>query len=286
MANFFPFLDFGPFSILYQAAWLVRLDLKSRAIWASTFLANEMAKVDMLGVGEERPNNSRGRRKFKGGTVHGQNRDDLAVFVVLCFLALGGHCLQMLCLPGFGTHANTQNLPHFRAFPASIQEHSPPKCLFLMVNAQLPNRPAFALLQGGALFSTRILALTASRLPSMPSSKGACLSPLKSVAMKFHGNVRGEVGVISGPFCLETPYFHVWCPLIVQNCSCECSLELSSFQVFVLVPESLGVEKNAEEQQAYMHNRIGTEGQVQEVVLTSIVDPFFHQHLLSVPPSL
>ena len=51
-------------------------------------------------------------------------------FFVLCFLALGGHCLQMLCLPGFGTHANTQNLPHFRAFPASIQEHSPPKCLF------------------------------------------------------------------------------------------------------------------------------------------------------------
>ena len=25
LANFFPFLDFGPFSILYQAAWLVRL---------------------------------------------------------------------------------------------------------------------------------------------------------------------------------------------------------------------------------------------------------------------
>ena len=34
-------------------------------------------------------------------------------FFVLCFLALGRHCLQMLCLPGFGTHANTQNLPHF-----------------------------------------------------------------------------------------------------------------------------------------------------------------------------
>ena len=28
-------------------------------------------------------------------------------FFVLCFLALGGHCLQMLCLLGFGTHANT-----------------------------------------------------------------------------------------------------------------------------------------------------------------------------------
>ena len=45
----------------------------------------------------------------------------------------------MLCLPGFGSHANTQNLPHFRAFPASIQEHSPPKCLFFMANAKLPN---------------------------------------------------------------------------------------------------------------------------------------------------
>ena len=69
-------------------------------------------------------------------------------FFVLCFLALGGHCLQMLCLPGFGTHANTQNLPHFRAFPVSIWEHSPPKCLFFKANAKLPNRPGFAFLQG------------------------------------------------------------------------------------------------------------------------------------------
>ena len=66
-------------------------------------------------------------------------------FFVLCFL--GGHCLQMLCLPGFGTHASAQNLPHFRAFPASIREHSPPKCLFFMANAKLPNRPGFALLR-------------------------------------------------------------------------------------------------------------------------------------------
>ena len=69
-------------------------------------------------------------------------------FFVLCFLALGGRCLQMLCLPGFGTHANTQNLPHFRACPASNQEQCPPKCLFFMANAKLPNRPGFALLQG------------------------------------------------------------------------------------------------------------------------------------------
>ena len=51
-------------------------------------------------------------------------------FFVPCFLALGEHCLQMLCLPGFGTHASTHNLPHFRAFPASIRELSHPKCLF------------------------------------------------------------------------------------------------------------------------------------------------------------
>ena len=55
----------------------------------------------------------------------------------------------MLCLPGFGTHANTQNRPHFRAFPAFIQEQCPPKCLFFMANAKLPNRPGFALLRGG-----------------------------------------------------------------------------------------------------------------------------------------
>ena len=67
-------------------------------------------------------------------------------FFVLCFLALGGHCLQMLCLPGFGTHANTQNLPHFHAFLASIQEQCPLKCRFFIANAKLPNRPGFALL--------------------------------------------------------------------------------------------------------------------------------------------
>ena len=66
---------------------------------------------------------------------------------VLYFLAvaLGGHRAQMLCLPGFGTHANTQNLPHFRAFPASIQELSPPQMPISMANARLPNGPGFAL---------------------------------------------------------------------------------------------------------------------------------------------
>ena len=76
-------------------------------------------------------------------------------FFVLCFLALGGYCLQMLCLPGFGAHANTQNLPHFRAFPASIWEHSPPKCLFFKANAKLPNRPGFALPGSESLYMSK-----------------------------------------------------------------------------------------------------------------------------------
>ena len=50
---------------------------------------------------------------------------------------------QMLCLLGFGAHANTQNVPHFRAFPACNCAHSPPR--FFMANAILPNRPGFAL---------------------------------------------------------------------------------------------------------------------------------------------
>ena len=51
-----------------------------------------------------------------------------------------------------GTHANTQNLPHFRAFPAGIQEHSPPKCLFFMANAKLPNRlPVLPSYRGGVV---------------------------------------------------------------------------------------------------------------------------------------
>ena len=53
---------------------------------------------------------------------------------------------DMLCLPEIWDTRNTQNLPHFRAFPASIQEHSALKCLFFMASPKLPNRPGFALL--------------------------------------------------------------------------------------------------------------------------------------------
>ena len=50
----------------------------------------------------------------------------------------------MLCLPGFGTHANTQNLPHFRAFPASNEGALSPEMPIFMAKAKLPNRPGFA----------------------------------------------------------------------------------------------------------------------------------------------
>ena len=49
----------------------------------------------------------------------------------------------------------------------------------------------------------------------------------ESIVMKFNGNVRGEVRVnFLAFFCLETAHFHVRCPQIVRNCSCERSLEL------------------------------------------------------------
>ena len=90
----------------------------------------------------------------------------------------------MLCLPGFGTHANTQNLPHFRAFPASIQEHSPQKCLFFMANAKLPNRPGFALLPPSTPWRPRT--------PPLPPPP-AWAAPSRSLAKRATGG-GGEEG--------------------------------------------------------------------------------------------
>ena len=103
--------------------------------------------------GQEERWPAKGRKRKKGLVKTGQSigggcrwlkTGRFGIFSVLCFLALGGHCLQMLCLPGFGTHANTQNLSHFRA---SI--HCPslsPEMPIFMANAKLPNRPGSALL--------------------------------------------------------------------------------------------------------------------------------------------
>ena len=57
----------------------------------------------------------------------GKKKGRFGIFFVVCFLALGGHCLQILSLPGFGTHTNTQNLRHLRAVPASMRELSSPR---------------------------------------------------------------------------------------------------------------------------------------------------------------
>ena len=68
-----------------------------------------------------------------------------------------------------------QNLPHFRAFPASIQEQCPPKCLIFMANAaKLPNRPGLhsyrGVLQG--LKTRKISTITGDLVGSCGCSRG------------------------------------------------------------------------------------------------------------------
>ena len=43
------------------------------------------------------------------------------------------------------------------------------------------------------------------------------------MAMKFHGDVRGEVGVNFLTLVPQDPTFHVMYPQVVPNCSYECS---------------------------------------------------------------
>ena len=85
----------------------------------------------------------------------------ICLFFVLCFLALGGHCVQMLCSRGFGTHANTQNLPHFRVLPASIREPSPPQNAFFPGKRETAKSSQFAL--------PPIRSLVQSRSPALPN---------------------------------------------------------------------------------------------------------------------
>ena len=66
-------------------------------------------------------------------------------FFALCFLALGGHCLQMLCLPGFGTR-NTQTL-HIFVLPLLISRSTLPRNTYFfwqMLNCQIvPALPSY-----------------------------------------------------------------------------------------------------------------------------------------------
>ena len=83
-----------------------------------------LSKAEILGVGVFCPLSSK----------------DWTIWHFLCFVS----CVFVYQDSG---HTQTPRTCHIlRAFPASIQEHSPPKCLFFMANAKLPNRPGFALL--------------------------------------------------------------------------------------------------------------------------------------------
>ena len=57
------------------------------------------------------------------------------------------------------------------------------------------------------------------------------------MAMKFHGNVRGEVRVNFLALPVSKPYPSRTVPQIVQNGSCECSFEHCHSKSF-LVPDS------------------------------------------------
>ena len=53
-----------------------------------------------------------------------------------------------------------------------------------------------------------------------------------------------SAGELSGPFCLEPPYFHVWFPHIALNCSRERSPEHCHSKSF-LVPEVKEIQGNS-----------------------------------------
>ena len=68
------------------------------------------------------------------------------ILFVLCFLALVEDTVsRCFVYPDLGHRQTPRICPPFCAFPASIRELSPLKCLFLMANARLPNCPGFAL---------------------------------------------------------------------------------------------------------------------------------------------
>ena len=85
---------------------------------------------------------------------------------VLCFLALGGHCLQMLCLPGFGTHPNTQNF-HIFVLSLPVSRSTLPRNAYFSWQT-LPNRPGFA------------------RLPVYPFSQETYLSGSQRSTLRCH----------------------------------------------------------------------------------------------------
>ena len=71
-----------------------------------------------------------------------------------------------------------------------------------------------------------------------PFFPGNSLGVEESKAMKFHGNVRGEVRVKYLALFVSKPHIFMWFPHFILNCSCECSFEHCHSKSF-LVPDSL-----------------------------------------------
>ena len=141
----------------------------------------------------------------KGGGCTWVKPGRFGSFFVLCFLALRGHCLQMLFLPGFGTHANTQNLPHFRAFTASIQERSPPNAYFSWQTLNCQIVPVLPFYRGGVEF--RGVAVTTETFCRI-SIEGAWCSPCAPAKARrwifclrfWQGNIAGNLAGIVRDF--------------------------------------------------------------------------------------
>ena len=78
----------------------------------------------------------------------------ILAFVCVLFLSTWRTLSPDAFLPGFGTHANTQNLPHFVLSLLVPRSILPRNAYFSLANAKLPNHPGLALLRvrGGVFF--------------------------------------------------------------------------------------------------------------------------------------
>ena len=87
----------------------------------------------------------------RGADVHGQNASRFGSFFVLCFSSTWRTVSPDALLYQDLGHTQTPRICHnFVLSLLVLREHSPPKCLFFMANAKLPNRPGlFIFLQKG-----------------------------------------------------------------------------------------------------------------------------------------
>ena len=87
-------------------------------------------------------------------------------------------------------HTQTPRICYiFVLSPASIQEHSPPKCLFFIAKAKLPNRPGFALIQGK---NTAHKHPSGTRKPRAMRPANRCYEDTLAVGDKFGESLGGS----------------------------------------------------------------------------------------------